>query len=51
MDYLLPRTLMASLKMDLLHNIVIANTISPDISLASTLFYLKQGRNQVKPYS
>ncbi|CAC5419845.1 unnamed protein product [Mytilus coruscus] len=40
-DYLLPRTFLGSLNLDMLYSIVTANSIPPDISLASTCYYIK----------
>ncbi|CAG2252463.1 unnamed protein product [Mytilus edulis] len=41
-DYLLPRTMLASLKLEVLHAVVTTHNIPTDISLASTIFYLKK---------
>lgn len=46
-DYLLPRTLLASLRLDLMHSIVRVNDISPDIILAASCYYLKKKPNNV----
>ncbi|XP_052062678.1 E3 ubiquitin-protein ligase rnf213-alpha-like isoform X2 [Mytilus californianus] len=41
-DYLLPRTFLASLKLELIHTVVISHYIPPEISLASSIYYLKK---------
>ncbi|CAG2246214.1 RNF213 [Mytilus edulis] len=40
-DYLLPRTFLGSLNLDMLYSIVTAYNIPPDITLASTCYYIK----------
>lgn len=46
-DYLLPRTLMASLKLEQIHSVVTSIFIPPEISLASSFYYLKKDADLV----
>lgn len=46
-DYLLPRTMLASMRLEMIHTVVTSHYIPPEISLASSIYYMKDNKNLV----